>query len=62
MLGASPLLRASVSGHAEVVRALAERGADVNLTDSAGESPLQLAKKRGYSGIVEILCAHGAKE
>jgi ankyrin repeat protein len=60
VLGASPLQRAATFGHAEVVRVLLERGADVNF-GSSGESALQLAKKRGFSQVVEILRAYGAK-
>lgn len=65
-------LRAPVSGrgpdiastgrprHTEVVRLLVEAGADVNLADSAGVTPLALARQRGYREMIEILQKAGA--
>jgi len=49
------------SRHTATLKALVEAGANVNLADSHGSSPLQLAKRNNYSGMVEILAAAGAK-
>ena len=48
--------------HTEVVRVLAAAGADVNLRDGQGRSPLALATARGYASIVKILTSAGAQE
>lgn len=47
--------------HVATLRALVEAGADVNVADGRGVSPLALAQQRGYTEMVEILKAHGAK-
>jgi ankyrin repeat protein len=41
--------------HTEVVRLLVEAGADVNLADKEGVTPLAHAKNKGFSEIAEIL-------
>jgi len=41
--------------HTEVVRLLVDAGADVNLPDKDGVTPLQHAKNRGYTEIVKIM-------
>ena len=45
----------------EIVRLLVEAGADVNIADQDGVSPLAHATKSGYSEIVRILTAADAK-
>jgi len=47
--------------HTETLRALVEAGADVNLADGSGATPLQLVKGRGYREMVAILEKAGAK-
>jgi ankyrin repeat protein len=47
--------------HLECVRALVAAGADVNLADGDGTSPLALARSRGYQAIAKILEAAGAR-
>ena len=47
--------------HVEIVRLLVEAGADVNLADGQGVTPLAHARERGYREIVEILLAAGAR-
>jgi ankyrin repeat protein len=41
--------------HTEIVRLLVDAGADVNLPDKDGISPLEHAKNRKYLNIVKIL-------
>lgn len=47
--------------HTEVVRLLVEGGADPNLPDGDGVTPLQHAEQRGYSEMAEILQGAGAR-
>lgn len=66
-LGWTALLEAIILGdggarHTEVVRLLVEAGADVNLADGNGVSPLAHARQQGYTAIAEILYQAGAQE
>lgn len=47
--------------HLATLRALVDAGADVNLADGGGSTPLQVARARGYQEMVEILLTAGAK-
>ena len=47
--------------HTETLRALVEAGADVNIADGSGATPLRLARQRGYREMVAILEKAGAK-
>jgi ankyrin repeat protein len=47
--------------HTATLRALVEAGADVNIADGSGATPLKLAKARGYREMVVILEKAGAK-
>jgi uncharacterized protein len=49
------------SNHTETLRALVEAGADVNIPDGRGATPLRLARSRGYRDMVAILEQAGAK-
>ena len=65
-LGWTALIEAIVLGdggdnHLAVVKMLVEAGADVNLADASGTSPLSLARRRGYSEIVSVLERVGAR-
>jgi len=65
-LGWTALLEAVILGdggprHTEVARLLVEAGADVNLADSRGVTPLDHARQRGFSQIIEILRRAGAR-
>ncbi|KAK4182741.1 ankyrin repeat-containing domain protein [Podospora australis] len=51
----SPLSRAAVNGHDEVVAFLLEKGADVSLPDNAGKTALWWACWRGHDKIVSLL-------
>ena len=65
-LGWTALIESIVLGnggphHVETLRALVEAGANVNLADRNGQTPLVLAKARGYAPMVRILEKAGAK-
>ena len=47
--------------HTQVVRDLVAAGADVNLPDGQGRTPLALAKARGYKEMIATLEKAGAK-
>jgi ankyrin repeat protein len=49
------------SAHTEIVRLLTEAGANINIADRDGMTPLAHARKSGYSGMVRILSAAGAR-
>ncbi|MBZ5560075.1 MAG: ankyrin repeat domain-containing protein [Acidobacteriia bacterium] len=58
--GYTPLLIASRSGHAEMVAALVNAGADANLATTNGATPLMFAAQAGSVDAVKALIAHGA--
>jgi ankyrin repeat protein len=65
-LGWTALLEAIVLGngganHTATLKALVEAGADVNIADRQKITPLQHARRRGYSEMARILEAAGAK-
>jgi uncharacterized protein len=47
--------------HQATLRALIDAGANLQLADRAGRTPLQLAKERGYAAMVAMLEKAGAK-
>ena len=64
-LGWTALIESIVLGdggprHLDTLTALAEAGADVNLADRDGRTPLDLARGRGYRGMIDALLRHGA--
>ncbi|MBB5851220.1 ankyrin repeat domain-containing protein [Amycolatopsis umgeniensis] len=64
-LGWTALLEAVILGdggprHQEVVRALAAAGADVNLADKDGATPLTHARAKGQTTVAQILREAGA--
>ena len=52
---------ASKRGHLEIVNILIAKGANVNLIDKFGDTPLMIARKRGDREIENALIAAGAK-
>jgi hypothetical protein len=65
-LGWTALIEAIVLGdggprHTATLRALVEAGANVNLPDRAGQTPLTLARARGYDAMVRLLKQAGAR-
>ena len=65
-LGWTALIESVVLGdggpnHAATLEALVKAGANVNLADRRGASPLQLARSRGYRGMAAILERAGAR-
>ncbi|HET9885207.1 MAG TPA: ankyrin repeat domain-containing protein, partial [Candidatus Binatia bacterium] len=47
--------------HTDTLRALIEAGANVNLADRNGQTPLALARARGYEVMVKLLRQTGAR-
>jgi uncharacterized protein len=65
-LGWTALIESIVLGdggprHTETLRALVEAGANVNVADRNGQTPLSLAQARGYSAMVRLLQQVGAR-
>jgi hypothetical protein len=46
--------------HIATLKALIDAGADINLADRSGDTPLALARRRGYAQIAAMLMAAGA--
>ncbi|WP_248912421.1 ankyrin repeat domain-containing protein [Paenibacillus antarcticus] len=65
-LGWTALLEAIILGdggkdHQAIVQLLIEHGADVNLADSEGISPIQHARRSGYQEMIDMLTNKGGK-
>jgi ankyrin repeat protein len=65
-LGWTALIESIVLGdggprHTETLRALVVAGASVSLADRNGQSPLALARRRGYGDMVKLLERAGAR-
>lgn len=65
-LGWTALIESIVLGdgglrHTATLKALIEAGANVNLPDRNGQTPLALARGRGYGAMVKSLAAAGGK-
>jgi hypothetical protein len=59
--GMTALMRAAYHGHAPVVRALLDHGADPNLARNDNFTALALAAFFGHTDTVRVLIEHGAK-
>jgi ankyrin repeat protein len=65
-LGWTALIESIVLGdggkrHTATLKSLIDAGANVNLADRSGDTPLTLAKRRGYTEMVKILETAGAR-
>ena len=65
-LGWTALIESIVLGqggprHVETLRAIVRAGANVNLADRNGQTPLQLARQRRYQPMISLLEQAGAK-
>jgi ankyrin repeat protein len=65
-LGWTALIESIVLGdggkqHTQTLEALVKAGANVNIADRNGATPLALARGRGYTEMAKILEAAGAK-
>lgn len=65
-LGWTAVIEAVILGdggprHTATVKALVQAGANPNIADREGVTPLQHARSRGYSGMVEMLHAAGGR-
>lgn len=65
-LGWTALIEAIVLGqggprHVRCVKLLVEAGADPNIADRQGETPLALARARGFGAMVDIIAGRGSR-
>ena len=51
---------ASLNGHAEIVKLLADNGAELNLKSNDGSSALIFASQNGNAEVVKVLLEKGA--
>eukprot|EP01108_Squamamoeba_japonica_P000752 TRINITY_DN1271_c0_g1_i1.p2 TRINITY_DN1271_c0_g1~~TRINITY_DN1271_c0_g1_i1.p2 ORF type:complete len:123 (+),score=60.40 TRINITY_DN1271_c0_g1_i1:61-429(+) len=58
--GSTPLQQAADYGHVELIRYLAQKGADVNAKDNFGNTALLNAVYEGHTGAVKELLKLGA--
>ncbi len=63
-VGNTPLIKSAASGslNAGIVRALIDKGADVNFKGLDSRTAIYWAKKKGHTEIVKILRQAGAAE
>jgi len=65
-LGWTAVIEAIVLGnggrkHSNTLKALIKAGSDLNISDRNGQTPLALAKERGYDEMIELLIHSGAQ-
>jgi ankyrin repeat protein len=56
--GFSPLHRASFLGLLSICKILLDYGADVNITNIYGDTPINLATNEGHKNIVNLFIQH----
>lgn len=59
--GRTPIFRCALEGYTKIARLLLNHGANVNLADDGGSSPLQTALLHENGDIVLLLIEHGAR-
>ena len=52
--------KASKAGDTNIVQFLASQGADLDIADSKGWFPINVAAKNGHMEVLQVLAAHGA--
>lgn len=58
--GCSPLHRAAIKGYSEVIQELLENGAEVNIVNQKGHTPLYLSTDNSHLATAKLLVAAGA--
>lgn len=53
--GVSPVVLAAEKGNSEIMQLLVYHGANLNVTNTAGKTPLQIAEAHGYTRTAEII-------
>jgi hypothetical protein len=59
--GQTAAMMATLFGHKDIVRLLAQRGADLKLKDAAGNSAESLARAQGLTAMLALLAELGPK-
>jgi hypothetical protein len=60
--GATAAFAAASGGRLAVIEMLTSRSADLNATNSYGDSPLEAAIENGHASVAAFLRAHGAHQ
>jgi len=58
--GSYPILNATIYNHFEIVKYLIQNGANINVSNGAGNTPLIYASTHGYYDIAKLLLENGA--
>jgi ankyrin repeat protein len=51
---------AAAGGHKDIVELLLTKGADINIKDRQGQTPLQIAQEKGHTEIADLLKKRGS--